>query len=240
MHLSVVIPCFNEERRIAPTLRSVEKFLLTKDCRAEIIAVDDGSQDGTLDALEEFRHAANVPFRLVSYPANKGKAYAVREGVLASAGEFILFTDADLSTPIQEIDQFLHILERGEADVVIGSRNLPTSQVQRPRQREVMSKAFNLLVRALLLPGIMDTQCGFKCFRRATALAVFENVPTSGLAFDVEILCIARRLGYRIAEMPVRWDYSSGSKVHPLRDSARMFVALLRLRFTSLLGKPGA
>lgn len=237
MHLSIVIPCFNEEFRITPTLGEVEEFLLSKKYQSEIIAVDDGSQDGTLPALEQFRKAAKLPIQILSYHPNKGKGRAVREGVLAAGGEFILFTDADLSTPIQEIDHFLEILEQSQADVVIGSRNLPQSQVRRPKQREVLSKAFNLLVQALLLPGIRDTQCGFKCFRRAAALAIFGEGPASGLVFDVEVLYIARRLGHGIVEVPVRWDYSPGSKVRPLRDSARMLAALLRLRLKALLGK---
>lgn len=237
MHLSIVIPCFNEEFRITPTLSKVEEFLLSKKYQSEIIAVDDGSQDGTLHALEQFRKATKLPIRILSYHPNKGKGHAVKEGVLAARGEFILFMDADLSTPIQEIDHFLQILEQSEADVVIGSRNLPQSQVRRPKQREVLSKAFNLLVQALLLPGIRDTQCGFKCFRRAAALAIFGKGPASGLVFDVEVLYVARRLGHGIVEAPVRWDYSAGSKVHPLRDSARMLAALLGLRLNALLGK---
>lgn len=237
MHLSVVIPCFNEESRITPTLVALERFFLGKQYAAEIIAVDDGSQDGTLRALEKFRQGAKVPLRIISYHPNRGKGHAVTQGVLASQGEFILFTDADLSTPVEEIDNFLQILGQEQADVVIGSRNLPDSQVRRPRQREVLSKAFNLLVRTLILPGIRDTQCGFKCFHRAAALAIFAKAPAAGLAFDVEVLYIARRLGYRILEMPVRWNYSPGSKVRPLSDSARMFAALLRLRLSTLLGK---
>lgn len=237
MRLSVVIPCYNEESRINPTLQRVESFLLSKRYGAEIVAVDDGSSDGTLAALERFRAGRRVPVQVVSYQPNKGKANAVREGVLAARGEVILFTDADLSTPIEEIESFLPILEGGEADIVIGSRNLPSSQVTRPKGREMMSKGFNLLVRMMLLPGIRDTQCGFKCFARAAALAVFEKEVRSGLAFDVEILYIARRLGYRIVEVPVRWDYASGSKVQPVRDSARMLAAVLQLRAKALLGR---
>jgi dolichyl-phosphate beta-glucosyltransferase len=237
LRLSVIIPCFNEEKRITPTLNQVEAFFLSKGYPVEIIAVDDGSQDGTLKALEEFSRRATLPVKIISYQPNQGKGHAVRQGVLAAQGDFILFTDADLSTPLEEIDGFFSVFERDEAEVVIGSRNLPQSQVQRPKGREIMSKGFNFLVRALVLPGIKDTQCGFKCFSRAAALAIFAKAPTSGLAFDVEVLYIALRLGYRIVEVPVRWNYFTGSKVHPLRDSLRMFAALLRLRLDSLLGK---
>jgi dolichyl-phosphate beta-glucosyltransferase len=239
LHLSVVIPCYNEESRITSSsaLLKVERFLLGKEYEAEIVAVDDGSEDGTLRLLEDFRGKTKVPFRIVSYHPNKGKAHAVREGVLCAGGDFILFTDVDLSAPIEEVDGFLPILERGEADVVIGSRNLPESRVTRPMGREVLSRGFNLLVRALILPGIRDSQCGFKCFRRSAAHAIFAKEPTSGLAFDVEILHSARRLGYRIVEKPVEWEYSRGSKMHPMRDSARMFAALVRLRVRSLLDK---
>ena len=149
----------------------------------------------------------------------------------------VLFTDADLSAPIKEVERFLAILTKGEADIVIGSRNLALSEVSRPMGREVMSKAFNLLVRLLLLPGIRDTQCGFKCFSRAAAQAIFTRSPASGLTFDVEVLSLARRMGFRIAEVPVRWDYSEGSKVRPLRDAVVMFAAVLRLAFRSLLNK---
>lgn len=238
MHLSVVIPCFNEESRIGKTLAQIDEFLASKPYSSEIIPVNDGSCDSTERVIAQQQDNCRVPLRLMSYSPNKGKGHAVRRGIMHAEGEFILFTDADLSTPISELDEFLEFLEAGEADIVIGSRGLPESdiQVHQPKYRELMGKTFNLLVRCLAVPSIKDTQCGFKCFRREVAKKLFCIQKIDGFAFDVEVLVLARQFGYRVIEKPVRWINSPSSRVHPIRDSSRMLWELLRIRINQLRG----
>jgi dolichyl-phosphate beta-glucosyltransferase len=228
--LSVVVPAYNEEDRIGPCLAAIASYLGSKPFSSEVIVVDDGSEDRTADIVRE--SLPSIPHgRVLSRGENAGKGYSVREGVLASSGGLILFTDADLSTPITELDKFLPRLERGD-DVVIGSRALPDSviEVRQSRPRETMGKAFNLLVRMLVLRGLRDTQCGFKAFRRAAAMDLFSRLRTTGFAFDVEILMLARRLDYRVVEVPVVWRNSPSSRVRLVRSSWRMLKELLKIR----------
>jgi dolichyl-phosphate beta-glucosyltransferase len=228
--LSVVVPAYNEEARIGPSLAAIASYLGPKPFASEVIVVDDGSGDRTAEtaraALESLPRG-----RILRREANTGKGAAVREGVLASRGRIVLFTDADLSTPIGEFDKFLPRLERGD-DVVIGSRALPDSviEVRQSRLREAMGKTFNLLVRTFVLRGFRDTQCGFKAFGRAAAMDLFQRLRTEGFAFDVEILMLARRLNYRIGEIPVVWRNSPSSRVRILRSSWRMLKELRRIR----------
>ena len=237
MQVSVVIPAYNEARRIGPSLQQVWDYLQARYGAGgfEIIVVDDGSRDSTVTVVEQFRdHAPEL--RLIRFPQNQGKGAAVRAGMLAATAEAVLFSDADLSTPIEEIEGALKLLEKG-SDVVIGSRALAGSRilVRQHRLRESMGRLFNRLIRGLLPIPFRDTQCGFKLFRREAAHAVFQRVCTDGFAFDVEAVLIALQLGYRVCEMPVRWINDPESRVTLLRHPAQMLVDLWRIRraFTS-------
>jgi len=228
--LSIVIPAYNEERRLGPSLEKIRGYLAAKQYNAEIIVVDDGSTDRTAEvaaaALE-----GRLPYRVLRREKNMGKGFSVREGVLASSGEVILFTDADLSTPIEELGKFLGRLDEG-FDVVIGSRALPGCEI-RVRQsapRETMGKIFNRLVRLFVMKGCLDTQCGFKSFRRAAAMDLFSRLQTRGFSFDVELLVLAGKLGYRVGEVPVVWCNSPPSRVRIVRSSWRMLRELWRIR----------
>jgi len=224
--LSVVIPAFNEETRLAKTLPVVLDYLRAQFERFELLVIDDGSTDQTAVIAE------TVGARVLRLPVNTGKGAAVRAGMLAASGEIVLFSDADLSTPIAEIAQAL-VLHREGIDVVMGSRALPASDVQLHQNiiRESMGKMFNVFVRLLAELPFRDTQCGFKSFRRAAAQAVFERCRVNGFAFDVEALIIAQRLGYRLADMPVRWVNSPQSKVKILLHPLQMFIELVGIRW---------
>jgi len=256
-YLSVVIPCYNEARRLPATLGKVTACLQTRDCDTEIIVVDDGSSDGTADLAEELaaKDVAPAPGRCcgpilrVIRNEHRGKAFAVRTGMLAANGEFVLFSDADGATPIEEVDKLLLRLVEGY-DVAIASREgLHAQRIGEPWHRHVMGRVFNLIVQVLALPGIHDTQCGFKAFRREAARALFggmqlyganDSGPVKGAlltGFDVEILFLARKWGYRIAEVPVQWYYGAESKVHPLKDSYRNFRDVVLVRWNDLRGR---
>jgi dolichyl-phosphate beta-glucosyltransferase len=233
IHLSVVIPAYNEEARIGGTLARVAEYLAGRDYAAEIFVVDDGSTDGTREVAAAAGAAAGaVPFRLLALPANRGKGAAVREGVLAARGEFILFSDADLSTPIEEAARLLERQRETGADAVLGSRALPDSWITRPqgRLRRLAGKTFNRMVRLLTGLPFRDTQCGFKLFRGPVARELFSRLREERFAFDVEIVYRAVHRGLRVIEVPVEWADDRRSRVRFLRDSARMAVALLRIR----------
>jgi dolichyl-phosphate beta-glucosyltransferase len=228
--LSVVIPAYNEETRIGASLERIRAYLASKPFAAEVVVVDDGSSDRTSEAARRAL-PAGPPLRVIRLEANRGKGYAVRTGVLAAAGEAVLFTDADLSTPVEELDKFLPRLDEG-ADVVIGSRAVPGCdiRVRQARPRQAMGKFFNRLVRLFVMDGCRDTQCGFKLFRRKAALDIFSRLETPGFAFDVEVLLLARRLGYRVAEVPVVWCDSRPSRVRIVSGSWGMLRELLTIR----------
>ncbi len=226
--LSIIIPAFDEARRLPATLQKIEAYCDARPRQVEVLVVDNGSGDGTAAVTR----AADWPaLRLLSEP-RRGKGAAVRTGMLAARGKFVLFSDADLSTPIEEVEALLQAIWGG-ADIAITSRGLRRSRVQvhQPWYRERMGKTFNFLVQSLVLRGIHDTQCGFKCFRRATVKPLFGPLRTAGFGFDVEVLARARALGYRIAEIPTRWINSPDSRVRPGIDSARMFYELLAIRW---------
>jgi dolichyl-phosphate beta-glucosyltransferase len=228
--LSVVVPAYNEEARLGATLKRVREYLESRPFASEIIVVDDGSTDRTSGVAAEAL-GGRTGDRILRRADNRGKGASVKEGVLAATGELILFTDADLSTPIDEIEKMLPQIEKG-ADIVIGSRALDESdiQVRQNRFREWMGKTFNVFVRIWAVGGIRDTQCGFKLFRREAARAVFPELGTCGFCFDVEALFLGRRLGLQIAQVPVIWRNSPGSKVRIVRSSARMIWDLLGIR----------
>ncbi len=231
MDLSLIIPAYNEERRIGATLKRVLDYLQNRKESFEILVVDDGSVDNTQEVVKFFVEHYPRQVKLLSHTGNRGKGYSVKQGVAAAAGEVILFSDADLSTPIEEAEKLSRYLKENY-DIAIGSRALPESQVivHQPWYRENMGQFFNLLVQALIFPGIKDTQCGFKVYKNKVAKELFAQSQIEGFAFDVEILFLARKAHYRVKEVPVNWINSPQSKVHPLRDSARMFWELLKIR----------
>jgi dolichyl-phosphate beta-glucosyltransferase len=230
IRLSVVIPTYNKETRIVTSLEAVLAYLAGKPYAAEIVIVDDGSTDGTAAAARAAL-AGRGPSKVIRREHNLGKGASVREGVLAASGEIILFCDDDMSTPIEELDKALAALEAG-ADVVIGSRALPDSdiRVRQRRPREWMGKAFNLLVRLFVLEGYRDTQCGFKAFRREAAKDIFSRLRTPGFGFDVEVLVLCRELGYRVAEIPVAWCDVRPSRVRIFKGSWGMLKELWHIR----------
>ncbi len=230
--LSVVVPVYNEERRLSVNLSLVLAYLKSLPESFELIVVDDGSTDRTAELVEaQLREETHA--RLITYAPNRGKGHAVRTGVLNSQGERVLFLDADLSTPVEEIPRALELLE--SADVVIGSRALPGSQiaVRQALYRRVAAAIFDLVKHLLVgLWDLADTQCGFKAYRGEVARALFQRSRVDRFMFDVEILYLARRAGLRIVEMPVRWADVAGSKVRFLEGAVNMIRDLVRIRWT--------
>jgi len=228
--LSVVIPAFNEAQRIHATMERILAYLDGVEGESEIIVVIDGGSDETQDIVEGIE-PRRTGIRLLVNDRNRGKGYSVRRGMLDARGRFVLFSDADLSTPIEEATRLLATLEAGYA-VTIGSRALRDSDVRVAQSwwRQSMGRVFNHVVRGLGLSRFRDTQCGFKMFTRAAARDIFSRAHLDGFAFDVEVLCIALDQGYQICELPVQWVNSPESRVRPVRDSLRMFRDLLRIR----------
>lgn len=227
--ISIVIPAYNEAHRLPATLDRIERYLQESGTPAEVIVSDDGSRDDTADVVR--RRAAVWPqLRLVAAERNRGKGAAVRLGMADARGRFRIFSDADLSVPIDDIEKLLRPLRNG-AGVAIGSRALRASEVQvhQPWYRETMGKIFNKLVRIFVLGGVKDTQCGFKAFTAEVAERVFPALQTRGFGFDVEVLYRAQHAGYKIVEVPTRWINSPQSRVHPIRDSMAMFLELLAI-----------
>jgi dolichyl-phosphate beta-glucosyltransferase len=227
--LSVIVPAYNEEARIQGTLAKLAAYLEKNFPVFEIIVIDDGSTDAT---PEKVRQAAAENGRVVlhSLPGNRGKGFAVRTGMMLAKGDAVLFTDADLSTPVEEIAMALTELRRG-FPVVIASRRHPQSIIARHQSwaRELIGRGFNKLIRAFFSLPFRDTQCGFKCFTGAAAKAIFARATIDTFSFDVEVLMIATALGYSIKEIPVHWTNASGSKVRPLRDTATISRELVNL-----------
>lgn len=236
--ISIVIPAYNEEQRLPSTLETILAYLDAGGWSSpEVLVVDDGSTDGTRARIEEFR-ARGSPVRLLSNPGNRGKGYSVRHGMVEAAGEWVLFTDADLSAPVEEIDKLLEAVRREGADVAIGSRALDRSLigVHQSAFREQAGRVFNLMMRLLTRLPFWDTQCGFKLFSRRAAHEVFRRQRIDGFGFDVEALFIARLLGFKTVEVAVRWDHVEGTKVSMVRDSVNMFLDLLRVRLNQVRG----
>jgi dolichyl-phosphate beta-glucosyltransferase len=227
--ISIVIPAFNEALRLPATLEQVERYLATAGVPTEVIVVDDGSHDTTAAVVRE--RAARWPqLKLVVAERNGGRGVSVFLGVAAPVPRYRIFSDADLSVPIDDMEKLLRPLRAG-AGVAIASRGLRESQVElhQPWYRETMGKAFNRLVRIFVLGGVHDTQCGFKAFSAEVADRVFPELQTRGFGFDVEVLYRAQQAGYRIVEVPTRWINSPQSRVHPIRHSAAMFLELLAI-----------
>ncbi|MBJ6108866.1 glycosyltransferase family 2 protein [Hymenobacter sp. BT523] len=229
MELSLIIPAFNEAQRIEPTLRRFHAFMAARPARFEILVVDDGSTDETVALVSAL--AGELPgLRVLCSPANRGKGHAVRLGMRAATGQVRLFSDADGSTPIDELNSLLQALAEG-ADMAIGSRYLAASRVTRPQpwHRRVWSRLANRVVQRVLLPGVADTHCGFKAFTAAAAERIFGACTVNGWSFDLEVLARARAFGFRIQEVPVRWENDERSKAH-LRQLPREFQQVYRLR----------
>lgn len=228
--ISVVIPTFNERRRLPHTLDRLREYLDGAGEEYEVIVADDGSSDATVEYVRSALPAW-PQLSVRALPRNQGKGAAVRVGMLAARGELRLFSDADLSTPIEELPRLRERLS-ATCQVAIGSRALPGSTigVHQPGRREMMGRTYNRLVQLLVLPGLHDTQCGFKLFTAQAAIACFEPLRTRGFGFDAEVLVRARRHGWEVAEVPVAWDHRDDSRVSALRDSGRTLVDLVRLR----------
>ena len=236
--LSIVIPAYNEEMRLPSTLEAVVAFVKARSFEfAEIIVVDDGSRDGTAALVERWRRDRSW-IRLVQNPGNRGKGYTVRHGMLEARGEWILYTDADLSAPISEFDKLLAEAERAGAGVAIGSRALDRALVgvHQSAFREMSGRAFNLIMRAITGLPFRDTQCGFKLFRAGAAREIFSRQTLDGFSFDVEDLVIAKRLGVKTIEVPVAWNNVEGTKVSALAGVAS-FGALVGIKLRALAGR---
>lgn len=227
--LSVVIPMYNEENRISSTLERVIAYLKSHSDSWELLVVDDGSTDRSAEIAEKL--LAGLPARIVRNGRNRGKGYSVKNGMLQASGQYILFSDADLSTPIEEVEGFLDELQR--YDIVIGSRALKDSKIEvhQTPMRELMGKTFNWLARRLTFRDINDSQCGFKCFRREAAHALFALQKIEGFSFDVEILYLAQKKGYTILEKPVRWQHVEQSRVKLISDPLKMFLDIVKIRW---------
>ena len=230
-YLSVVIPAYNEENRLGPTLETIKGYLAERDYTSEVLVVDNGSRDRTSEVARD----GGVE---VMQERRRGKGAAVRTGMLAARGEYVLFSDADLSTPIEEVEKLLAELRAG-ADVAIASRGLPESNLvkRQPWYRELVGRAGNLLVRMMAVGGIADTQCGFKLFPREIARRVFPAQRLTGAAFDVELLFIVQHAGWKIAEVPVTWIDSPDTRFSRVRDSLDALKDLVRIRINWLLGR---
>jgi glycosyltransferase involved in cell wall biosynthesis len=235
--ISVIIPAYNEELRLPSTLARVEQYLIeTHWDFHEIIVVDDGSNDGTVDAATNFAEV-NRNIRVLRNPGNRGKGYSVRHGMLEARGAWRLFSDADLSTPIEELEKLYNAIANGEDEIAIGSRALDRSLigVHQPGMRETMGRIFNGVMRVAIGLPIADTQCGFKLFRADVAQLVFSRQKLERFGFDAEILYVAYRKGIGIAEVPVRWNHVEGSKVN-MMNGVQAFGELLQVRMNSLRG----
>ena len=232
--LSVIIPAYNEEERLAESLKQVVAYFETQDYKSEVIVVDDGSSDRTPEIVEELIPQCKT-LRLVR-ATHGGKGHACKQGILASKGEWLFLCDSDLSMPIEEISKFILEFQKN-CPIVIGSREVPGARrFGEPEYRHLMGRVFNAVVRLLAVRGIQDTQCGFKCFQSEVAKEIFGKQSIDGWGFDVEILFVAQKRGYQIIEVPVNWYYRDQSKVRPLQDAINMFREVWQIRLNNWRG----
>lgn len=235
--ITVVVPAYNEENRLGSTLESIAAYFEQRRTAVEILVVDDGSTDKTAELV--FAYEQRLPFvRLLTYPRNRGKGYAVKFGMANARGRLRLFDDADGSTPISEIERLESAIAAG-ADVAAGSRAKPSSDtaVEALWYRKLLGRTFNFFVNALIVPDIADTQCGFKMFTAAAGDRLFPLLTSERFSFDVELLFLARKKGFKIAEVPVNWHNVPGSKVNLAVDSISMLLGIFRFRWNYLAGK---
>lgn len=236
IYLSVILPVYNEEKLIRNTLNEVESYLNSQNYTYEIIAVNDGSFDGTLKILDDF--AGNTDnLKIVNNPGNRGKGYSVRSGMLAASGKYRLFMDADNSTDIKEVKKFIEALERG-SDAAIGDRALAGSVItlNQPVYKKILGKIGNIFIRSLTIQGIKDTQCGFKCFTEELVRDIFPVLEIDRWAFDVEILALSLKRGYGIKSIPIAWKNRIESKVK-LIDYLLTFADLIKIKINLLTNK---
>lgn len=233
---SIVLPAYNERERIAGTLDRILAYATRRGWNAEVIVVDDGSSDGTAEIVREYarKHPA---LQLLENPGNRGKGYGVRNGMLHARGDILLFSDADLSSPIEEADKLFGAIAKG-ADIAIGSRWLDRRlQIRRqPLYRRLFGRIFNLALRVILGLQFKDTQCGFKAFTRRSAHAIFPLQRIERWGFDPELLYLARKFGFAVSEVPVAWSHREGTRINPVRDGIRMFGEMLKVRWYALKG----
>jgi glycosyltransferase involved in cell wall biosynthesis len=238
--LSVIIPAYNEEKRLGASLEQIGQFLATKTYTSEILVVDDGSIDATIEVASQYVknfQELGVSLRIIQNPVNCGKGYTIRNGMLQALGEIAMFTDADLSTPITELDQLIAPIVVGEKDIVFGSRALPESKIatHQPTLRETAGRVFNQLMKVITGLPYQDTQCGFKAFHRNRTSWIFEKQKIFGFAFDVEVLFIAQKHGLRCLELPIIWADVAGTKVSMIKGLLA-FLELALIRWHYLLG----
>lgn len=234
--LSIIIPSYNEELRLPPSLEMIANYIAKSGRETEVLVVDDGSKDQTATVAETFR--TRIPqLRVVPNGENRGKGYSVRHGMMEARGDIVLFTDADLSAPIEEADKLLAAMDK--YDVAIGSRALDRNliAVHESGFREFAGIIFNKIVRVVLWLPFVDTQCGFKAFRRERCKIIFEQQRVERFGFDPELLFLARVHGLKAVEIPVRWAHSPATKVNMLRDSVQMFVDVFTIRWNAVLGR---
>jgi dolichyl-phosphate beta-glucosyltransferase len=227
--VSVIVPAYNEQRRISKTLEAINDYFLNTPLRRQIIVVDDGSDDSTSHTVEKLKkHVGDLS--VITYHPNRGKGYAIKQGLEESHGEYILFIDADNSTPIEEFEKFYPLLKNNQ--VVIGSRYISGSTIviKQPKYRVFIGRLGNKLIQLFLLDGVTDTQCGFKAFQHEAAKQLFSRMKVNRFGFDIEILSIARLLNFTVKEMPVNWYNSPESRLRPIKDALRTFGELIYIK----------
>lgn len=233
--LSLIIPAYNEGKRLPQTLPQVISFIVAQPYPAEVLVVNNNSQDNTKAIAKEFTD--EFPFLVVLDEPIQGKGAAVRTGMIAAKGEYLFMADADLSMPIEEVSKFMPPKLDGY-DIAIASREIKGAiRYNEPGYRHLMGRIFNFIVKFLAVPGFQDTQCGFKCFRRQVALDILECQTIDGWAFDVELLYIAQHRGYQIVEVPVNWYYRANSRIHPIRDAIDMVREVIKIRLNGWRGR---
>ena len=235
--LSIVLPAYNEAARIGGSLDKITEYAQQHAWNVEVIVVNDGSSDNTAEIICQYAKRYSW-VRSIDNPGNRGKGYSVRNGMLHARGDILLFSDADLSSPIEEADKLVAALQAG-ADVAIGSRwvRKELQVVPQPLRRQILGRMFNLALRVVLGLNFKDTQCGFKAFRRSAAELVFTQQQVETWGFDPELLYLAKKAGLRTVEVPVYWAHSEGTRLHPLRDGIRMFAQLFQIRWNAITGK---
>ena len=235
IYLTIVIPAYNEESRLPKTLDSIFAYMANKDYLYEIIVVDDGSQDNTSEIVKAYSEYPHN-LKLIRQDTNHGKGYAVRKGIEKAKGEYVIFNDADGASPIEEIEKLQKAISNG-ADIAIGSRALKESNVSDSLFRKILGIGFNKLIKIIILKGFQDTQCGFKLFKTDCAKCIFDKLILIGFSFDVEVLFIAKKIGYKIEEVPISWQAIPGTKLNPIIDAPIMLLAIIKIRIMDLFGK---
>lgn len=238
-HLSIIIPAYNEQDRIGKTIEETFRYLNSRPYQSEVVVVNDGSRDKTREVVAGYRAEYGERLRILDNPGNRGKGYSVRSGMLAGQGEILLFYDADLATPLSEVEKVLTPIEENRYDVVFGSRALDRSLIGTHQSwfREMIGRVGNLVQFVFTGLRFKDTQCGFKAFRREAAQSVFPLQQIDGFGFDPEILFIARKQGWRLLETPVRWNHVPGSKVHVIGTPLKALMEVMTIRWNDLRGK---